>query len=127
MLRKISIVLILVSATHGAFAEEFGASIDSVETWFEGTGPSSIDLQLTRGTAQNDRVLFINRTDKAVNIVDMNMARIRTIKPRQSVDISESVSDDQNVAISIGGEQLIYLEVSPGMSVIAANSEEDAS
>ncbi len=127
MLRKFCAALILASVASAAGAQELGASIDSEEKWFGDTGSSAIELRLTRGTAQVERILFLNQSDKAIDIVDMNMTRIRTIKPRQSVDVTESVEEERHVAISIGGGHLIYLELEPGMSVIAANLEEDPS
>lgn len=127
MLKEIYVALILAFVASAACAQDFGASIYSEEKRIDESGLSTIELRLTQGKADVDRVLFVNRSDKAIDIVDMNMTRIRTVKPRQSVDVSESVKDAQHVAISIGGGHLIYLELLPGTSVIATNFEEDKS
>lgn len=124
---KACVVLLFAVAAHSAVAGEHGASIDREESWIDRTGTSAIEIRLTEGRSDNDRVLFINSSSATIDIVDMNMTRIRTIKPNQSVDISESVAKDGHVAISVHGSQLIYLELVPGRSVIVSSVEEDAS
>lgn len=124
---KACIALAFALAATTAAAGEFGASIDREESWIDKTGTSAIEIRLTEGRSDNDRVLFINSSSATIDIVDMTMTRIRTIKPNQSVDISETVARDSHIAISVHGSQLIYLELVPGRSVIVSNVEEDAS
>ena len=127
MFKKVYALLALAMVAGAAQAAELGSGIESEERWSVGTGASAIELRSLQGEAQSERVLFINRSDAAIDIVDMNMTRIRTIKPSSSVDITDSVANDEHVAISIGDGHVIYLELRPGTTVIARNAKEEQS
>jgi hypothetical protein len=68
--------------------------------------------------------LVVNRSEKVVEIFDMNLNRLEIIKPWQSVSVAESLRDSSVVAISIGGSDFAYVDFAHG-TVATVKSEQE--
>ena len=126
-MKKTLLAALLAVSAAGVHAEEIGASVSEVERWSSETHSAVYELTLTNGEALGHRALFIKSSDATIDLFDLTMTRILRIKPRQSIDMSTIVEGRSSIAVSIDGGMLVYVEVSPGMSLKASAAKEDLS
>ena len=122
MLHKITALLAISSLSLSATADELGTSIDQFETWKIQSEQTTFEIQVARSETPRGSVLFVNRSSETIDILDLNMSIVRTIKPFQTVDISASIDSGQTVAVEIDGG-VVYLELDPGTSIITREEE----
>lgn len=127
MIKKTLLVAMLAATGAGAQAEEIGASVTEVERWSTTSQGAALELTLTDGQAQTQRVLFVNDSDATIELFDLTMTSVLRIKPRQTVDMSRVVEGLSMVAVAVEGGPLVYVDVKPGMSLKASATEEDPS
>lgn len=123
---RIMIITLCLAAATVANAGDSGnfAAGERIEV----TAPTaSFELTVSHNPADGSRKLIVNMSNALIEIFDLNMQRIDAVKPRQSVDLTEILHGHGLVAISIGGGNAVYVDVSNGTVAIARNGQEDAS
>lgn len=122
MFRFIYIAFLLFAVASAAVADQ-KARVQVDEPVQIPVAGTSTQLVIARTPGGHGK-LVVNRSEKVVEIFDMNLNRLEIIKPWQSVSVAESLRDSSVVAISIGGSDFAYVDFAHG-TVATVKSEQE--
>ncbi len=118
---RILVVSAIFAVSASAAADQSGSTSrsESRTLWSDN---ATYEVVVARGSSTGGGRLIVNESDQFIVVLDLNMSRIDVIKPKQSVDMTETLEGHLVVALSVGDSELTYVDFAPGTTVIGKNS-----